>query len=108
MPSFLKPPSPPPQQVEAPQTQPNTIPDRTGEAIQTISPKHARREKTVRRERPQVAPPPTTTGAADPRDQPKQSASDEKQASPLNTADREALFQEFLKWQVDRNLYGRP
>jgi hypothetical protein len=34
------------------------------------------------------------------------SASDEKQDSPVNEADREALFQEFLKWQLDRNLYG--
>jgi hypothetical protein len=113
IPSFLQPPSPTPQQVEvpqqveAPQTQPNAIPDRSGEAIQTISPKHARRIKEVRRERPQIAPPPKTTGAADRRDQPKQIAGDEKQSLPLNVADREALFQEFLKWQLDRNLYGR-
>jgi hypothetical protein len=108
MPGFLQPPSPPPQQSEALQTQPNTIPDRSDEAAQTISPKPARPNKTVRRERPQIAPPPATTGAAYRRDQPEQSGSNEKQDSPLKTADREALFQDFLKWQFDRNLFGRP
>ena len=105
--SFSQPSSPPPQQMDVLQPKPNTIPDRSGEATQTISPKPARRNKTVRRERPPIALPPTTTGAADRRDQPKQSASDEKQESPLNEADR-ALFQDFVKWQLDRNLFGRP
>jgi hypothetical protein len=94
--------------MDVPQTQPNAIPDRSGEATQIISPKPARHHTTVRRERPQIAPAPTTTGAADRRDQPRQSASDERQHSPLNEADREALFQDFLKWQLDRNLLGRP
>jgi hypothetical protein len=106
LPSFLQPASPAPQQIEVPQTQPNTIPDRSGEATQTISPKPARHNKMVRREWPRIAPPPT--GAADWRDQPKQSAGDKKLDSPLNDADREALFQDFLKWQLDRNLFGRP
>jgi hypothetical protein len=108
MPSFLQPPSPPVQQMEVPQTPPSTIPDRSGEATQTISSKPAKRDKTVRRERQQIAPPPTTTGAADRHDQPKQRASDEKQDSPLNEVDRESLFQDFIKWQLDRNLFGRP
>jgi hypothetical protein len=103
-----QPPSPPPQQREELETQPNTIPDRSGEATQTISPKPARPNKKVRRERPQIAPPPATTGAADRRERPEQSASNEKQDSPLNAADREALFQDFLKWQFDRHLFGRP
>jgi hypothetical protein len=94
--------------MEVPQTQQNTTPERWGEAIQTISPKPARRNKTVRRERLQIALPPTTTGAADRRDQPKQSAGDEKQDSPINETDRDALFQDFVKWQLDRNLFGRP
>ena len=89
-------------------SQPNTIPDRRDEATQSSSPEPARRNKTVRREPPQIAPPLTTTGAADLRDQPKQSASVEKQFSPLNEADRESLFQDFVKWQFDRNLFGRP
>lgn len=66
------------------------------------------RDKTLRRGRPPIAPPPTTTGAADRRDQPKQSASDERQDSPIDGADRESLFQDFTKWQLDRNLFGRP
>jgi hypothetical protein len=105
---FLQPPSPPPQQSEVLETQPNTIPDRTGEVARSISPKPARPYKTVRRERPQIAPPPATTGAAYRRDQPEQSASNKKQDSPLNAANREALFQDFLKWQFDKNLFGRP
>jgi hypothetical protein len=94
--------------MEVPQTQPSTIPDRSGETIQTILSKPAKRNKTARRERPQIVPPPTTTGAADRRDQPKQSASVEKQDSALNEADRESLFHDFIKWQFDRNLFGRP
>jgi hypothetical protein len=94
--------------MEVPQTQLNTTPDRSGEVTEVISPKPARRNKTVRRERPLIAPSPTTTGAADRRDRPKQSASDEKQDSPVNETDREALFQDFVKWQLDRNLFGRP
>lgn len=107
-PGFLQPPPSPPQQMEVPQTQPNTTPDRSVEATQAVSPRPARRNKTVRRKRPSIAPPPMTTGAADRRDQPKQTASDEKQDSPLSEADREALFQDFVKWQLDRNLFGRP
>ena len=54
-PGLLLPPPPPPQQMEATQTQQDTTPDRSGEATQTISPKPARRNKTVRRERPPIA-----------------------------------------------------
>lgn len=107
MPGLLQPPSPPPQPMEAPQAQPNPIPDRSGEATQAISSKPVRRSKTVRREQPRMTPPPTTTGAAERRDQPKQGV-DEKQPSPLNEAERESLFQDFLKWQMDRHLFGRP
>jgi hypothetical protein len=102
---FSQPPSPPPQQMEGLQRQPITISDRTCEATQ-ISPKHARPNKTVARERPQIAPPPTRTGAAVRRDQPEQSASNERPNLPLNEADREALFQEFVKWGLDRKLFG--
>ena len=101
-------PSPPPQQMGVLQTQPYTIPGRSGEATQTISPRPARLNRTVRRERPQIAPPPVTTGAAVRHDQPEQSPSSEKQDLPLNEADREVLFRDFVKWQLDRNLFGRP
>jgi hypothetical protein len=106
--AFSQPPSPPPHQMEVLQTQPNAVPDRSGEATQTISPKPARPNKAVRRGRPQFAPPPTTTGAAVRSDRPEQSTSNEKQDLPLNEADGEALFQNFVKWQLDRNLFGRP
>jgi hypothetical protein len=89
-------------------SRPNTIPDRSGEATQSTSPEPARRNKMVRREPPQIAPPPATTGAADRRDQPKQYVRDEKQVSPFNETDRELLFQDFVKWELDRNLFGRP
>jgi hypothetical protein len=89
-------------------SQTDTIPDRSGEVTQSTSPEPARRNKTVRRERPQTAPPLSTTGAADGRDQPKQSAGVEKQVSPSDEADRELLFQDFVKWQLDRDLFGRP
>ena len=106
--SFSQPPSPPPQQMEVLQPKPNTIPDRSGEATQTISPKPARPNKTVVRERPQIAPSPTTTRAVVRRDQPEQSASNERPNLPLDEADRDALFQEFVKWQLDRKLFCRP
>jgi hypothetical protein len=104
---FSQPPSPPPQQMEVLQTQPYTIPYRSGEPTQTISPRSARLNRTVR-ERPQIAPPPVTTGAAVRHDQPEQSPSSEKQDLPLNEADREVLFRDFVKWQLDRNLFGHP
>jgi hypothetical protein len=62
----------------------------------------ARPDKTVRRERPQIAPPSATTGAADRRDRAEQSAGDEKRDSPPD----EALFQDFVKWQLDRTWTG--
>ncbi len=105
---FSQTPYPPPQQIAVPQTQADPIPDRSGEATQTISPRPARPNKTVRRERPQIVPLPVTTGAAVRHDQPEQSTSSEKQDLQLNEADREALFQDFVKWQLDRNLFGRP
>jgi hypothetical protein len=89
-------------------SQPDTIPDRPGETTQSPSPEPARRNKTVRREPPQVASHLTTTAAADRHDQQKQSASIGKQVSPSNEVDRDSLFQDFVKWQLDRDLFGRP
>jgi hypothetical protein len=101
--------SSPPQQRE---TQQNSIPDDSGEAAQTIPPRPAKPDKTVRRERPDIAPPPTTTGAAtaERREPPQRSAADrnDKRDPPLNVAEREALFQDFMKWQLERNVFGRP
>ncbi len=122
--------SPPPQQGDVAQTQPNPTPDSA--TTDVTSSNAARPARTVRRARPQNAPPPaTTTGAADLRDQPgppaggekqsdrdqnagndkqhdqpDQNAGNEKQDGPINQADREALFQDFMKWQLNRNLFG--
>jgi hypothetical protein len=94
------------------QPQPNSIPDTSGEAAQAVSPKPPRHNAAAREDRPRVARPPTTTGAAsaEHRDQPAPSAaaSDDKHDSPLNVADREALFQDFMKWQMERSMFGRP
>jgi hypothetical protein len=99
--------SPPP-----PQPHQNSIPDNSGEALQTISPKPAKPSGTVRREQPKAAPPPTTDGAAivERRDQSRQPAAekDEKRDPPTNVAEREALFQDFVKWQTERTMFGRP
>ena len=105
---FSQPPSAPPQQMEVLQALPYATPDRSGEATQTISPRSARPNRTVRGERPQITPLPVTTGAAVRRDPPEQRTSNEKQDLPLNEADREALFQDFVKWQLDKSLFGRP
>ncbi len=96
-----------PQQREPQQ---NSIPDNSAEARQTISPKPAKPNATARRERSRVAPPPATTGAAsaEQRDQPQRPAvdSNEKSDSPPNVAEREALFQDFVKWQMERDVFG--
>jgi hypothetical protein len=98
--------SPPPQPHQ------NSIPDNSGEALQTISPKSAKPAGTVRREQPKAAPPSTTDGAAivERRDQSRQPAAekDEKRDPPTNVAEREALFQDFVKWQTERTMFGRP
>jgi hypothetical protein len=97
--------SPPP-----PQPQQNSIPDSSGEALQTISPKPAKPARTVRREQPKIAPPPTTNGAAtaERHDQSRQPAAEnnEKRDPPINVTEREILFQDFVKWQMERD--GRP
>jgi hypothetical protein len=103
-------PPPPPQQ--------NSLPESSGEPAQAVSPKPAKSARTVRRERPRPAPPPTTTGIApdERHDQPPQAAAAENRATeknerhdpPINVADREALFQDFIKWQMERNIFGRP
>jgi hypothetical protein len=102
---------PPPQPPAQPQPQPNAAQDSSGATPQAVSPKPPRHNKTAGQERPHEAPPPTTTGAAaaEHHDQPPSAAaSDDKHDSPLNVADREALFQDFMKWQMERSMFGRP
>jgi hypothetical protein len=88
------------------------IPDEAGDAARA-SPKPPKAGRVSRREQPQTAAPPTTSGAARVErspDQPQQPASgadkDERPAAPVNVAEREALFQDFIKWQRDRTVFG--
>lgn len=89
-----------------------SIPDNTVEATQTISPAPVKPNRTAREERLRISPPPTTNGSAIPeqRDQPQRPAAErnEKRDSPPNVAEREALFQDFVKWQMERDVFGRP
>jgi hypothetical protein len=98
-----------PQQREAQQ---NTVANNSVEATQTISPRLAKPNRTARWERPQITPPPATNGAAigDQRDPPQRPVAEknEKRDPPPNVADREALFQDFVKWQMERQVFGRP
>lgn len=100
--------SQPPQR----ESQRNNIPDNSIEAKQTISPMPAKPQRTVRWERPRIEPPPATTGAAsaEQRDPPQRPAAErnEKRDPPANVAEREALFQDFVKWQMETELFGRP
>jgi hypothetical protein len=100
--------SAPAQQPQSQQTQQNSPPDNTGETAQTMSPKPAKPTRTVKRERPQPAPQPTTTGAAERHDQTAVAEKSEKSDPTHNVAEREALFQDFVKWQLERNVFGRP
>jgi hypothetical protein len=103
----------PQQQYVPPQT---SVPDDAGDTAKAL-PKPSRVSKASRREkekdRSQAAPAPVTSGAASSDRQPEQSQQsasgaekDEKPATPLNVADREALFQDFVKWQRDRAVFG--
>jgi hypothetical protein len=94
------------------QPQQATVPDSAGEAVQTVSPKPAKPARTVQRERSQIVPAPTTNGAATAEHQASPSqpvaSKDERREPPLDVAEREALFQDFMKWQLERNVFGRP
>ena len=85
----------------------NGVPSNSGS--KTASPKHSLTRKIVRQEA-QFAPPPTTTGLSSAQPDQLQNAAeeDEKQAPPLTDAERQSLFQEFLKWYRDRGVYNQP
>jgi hypothetical protein len=100
-------PAPPQQQIVS---QPYAAPEEPAETPRIAPPKPPRVSKVSRRERerPLAAPPPATTGAAErQQDQPQPAAEkDEKPTTPVNVADREALYQDFMKWQRNRTAYG--
>ena len=93
-----------PQQRESQQ---NSIPNNSVEATQTIAIRPAKPNGTARRDRPRIAPPPTTTGAAQHSPpQPPAVDNNEKHEPPPNVAERELLFQDFVKWQMERDVFG--
>jgi hypothetical protein len=104
-----------PQQSMALQYAPqqNSALDNSATVTRTVSPRHPRTNKIARRERSQIAPRPETNGvaSAERHDQllPQSVAEkEEKLAAQLTAADRETLFKDFLKWYIDRNIFGRP
>src|SRR5215471_4877893 len=93
--------------------QQNTMLDDASTVTRTTSPKRPKTHKIVRTEQPRIAPLSKTNGAAsiERRNQfPLQSIAEtnEIQTPQLTAAGREALFEEFLKWYVDRSMFGRP
>jgi hypothetical protein len=73
------------------------------------SPKHMRTNKIVSRERSQSKPPPATNGVAiaERRDQlPGDGEKNEKPTLQLTDTERQALFDDFLKWYRDRSVFG--
>jgi hypothetical protein len=77
--------------------QPNAIPDRSGEAPQTISP-------TVRRQNDRCCRPARSPGTE--RRNEKQDSP--VQDSPVDEANRNALFQDFVKWAVGQDPIRPP
>jgi hypothetical protein len=93
---------------EPPQT---SIPDNSSTATKLTSSKHSRTNKMASRERPQIESPPATSGVAstERQDQLPQQANtekNEKRSPQLSDADRQALFDDFLKWYRDRSIFG--
>ena len=91
----------------------NSIPDNSSTATKLISPKHSRTNKMASRERSQIEPPPppATSGVASTERQdqlPPQATSEknEKRSPQLSDAERQALFDDFLKWYRDRSIFG--
>jgi hypothetical protein len=86
----------------------NMVADSSIVATKFTSPKDLRTNKTVSRERSQAKPPPATTGAANgERHQiPGDDEKNEKPAPQLADTERQALFDDFLKWYRDRSVFG--
>jgi hypothetical protein len=87
----------------------NTLVDNSIAVTKLASPKRLRANKIVSRERSQIEPPPATNGVANPErhDQlPGDGERNEKPAPPLTETERQALFDDFLKWYQDRSVFG--
>jgi hypothetical protein len=91
----------------------NGISDNSSSVMKTTSPKRLRTTKIARRDQPQIVPPPTTNGLAntEQRDQlplQRTTEKDQKQTRQLTATERQELFEEFLKWYMDRGIFGQP
>jgi hypothetical protein len=89
----------------------NTVVDNSIVVTSPTSPKHLRTNKIVSRARSQTKPPPATNGVANTErhDQlPGNGEKNEKPAPQLADTERQALFDDFLKWYRDRSVFGGP
>jgi hypothetical protein len=91
----------------------NSALDDSNTVTKISSPKHPKTDKTAKKERSRIVPVLETTGVASTERGDQllpQSPSERNQTQPsqLTAADRDALFEEFLKWYVDRSILGRP
>jgi hypothetical protein len=108
-------PEPPQNSISSFSSEPpqNGISFTSSSVTKTASPKRPRTAKIARQEQPQMVPPPTTDGLAstEQRDQlPPQRTTekDEKHTRQPTDAERQALFEDFLKWYRDRSIFGQP
>jgi hypothetical protein len=89
----------------------NTIVDNSLVVTTLTSPKWPRTNKLVSRERSQTKSLPATNGLtnAEPHDQlPGSGEKIQKPAPQLTDTERQALFDDFLKWYRDRSVFGGP
>jgi len=86
--------------------------DKSSTVTNTASLRHPRANKIARRERSRIDSPPTTSGLASARhDQMLVQGTpekDDKLSRQLTAAERQALFEEFLKWYKDTSVFGQP
>jgi len=93
--------------------QQNSILENSSTVTKLPSPRPPKTSKIARREPSQIETPSTTNGAssAERRDElPSQRTGekDEKRTPQLTAADRETLFNDFLKWYMEKGVFGRP
>jgi len=108
--------SPEPQQnsISAYSSEPpqNTIPDNSSTVIKTTSSRRPRTTKIAKREPSKIVPLPTTNGlaSAEQRDQlpPQRTVEKAKKQTSQLTAGQQALYNDFLKWYMDKGIFGRP
>jgi hypothetical protein len=84
-------------------------PARRAENRKLTSPKHLRNNKIVSLERSQTKPPPTTNGVAIVERKNQLTGNGEKNENPapqFTDTEREALFDDFLRWYRDRSVFG--